>query len=235
MNMAAKKRRLSLDPRTKLFLLIMIILSASMAPSLTYELGLVLLIAAAGILCGRIRYSLISASAYGLVFGMTMLVLGTMSGSLRTTFVAFLGLVHKVYPCGMMAGILISTTRVTEFMSAMYRIHAPKKLVIPLAVMLRYLPTIREDWGYIKDAMRMRDVAPNLAGLLTRPSMTVECVYVPLMMSASKAADELSMAAVTRGIENSKPRTCLTEIRFGPGDALASLCFAAYFAAGRFL
>ena len=44
-----------------------------------------------------------------------------------------LSLIH--ISCGMLAGIVLSTTKVNEFLSAMNRIHAPKKLVIPLAVM----------------------------------------------------------------------------------------------------
>ena len=67
-----------------------------------------------------------------------------MTGTLRTMFVAFLGLYHKVYACGMLAGIVLSTTKVSEFLSAMNRIHAPKKFVITFAVMLRYIPTIQE-------------------------------------------------------------------------------------------
>lgn len=128
-------------------------------------------------------------------------------------FVAFLGLVHKVYACGMLAGLVISTTKVGEFLSAMARLRISKKLTIPIAVMLRYLPTIREDWHFIKDAMRLRDVSPTLCGFLKAPVMTVNCIYVPLLTVASKAADELSIASVTRGIENPKPCTCLVEIQ----------------------
>lgn len=235
MTISDRKQGLHPDPRTKLFLLLVVILSAAMAPSLTYELCLVLLIAALGVLCGRARYSFISAFFYGIVYIVTVLVLGATAGGLKTTLIAFLGLVHKIYPCSMLAGIMISTTKVSEFMSAMYRVRAPQKLVIPLAVMLRYLPTIREDWSCIKDAMRMRDVSPSLKGLMTRPAVTMECVYVPLMMLASKAADELSVAAVTRGIENPKPRTCLTRLRFGAADFVLAFCFLAYFAAGRLI
>ena len=225
---------IALDPRTKLFLLVNVILSASMAPSLPYELYLIILISFAGMCLGRIRYSLLAVAVYGIFYGVTVLMLNTEDGNLRTTLIAFLGLVHKVYPCGMMAGIVIYTTKVTEFMAAMYRIHIPKKLVIPLAVMLRYLPVVREDGRFIKDAMRLRDVSPTLAGLITHPAMTLECVYVPLMMSASKTADELSMAAVTRGIENPIPRTCLTRLQFGFPDLFAVICFSGWFAAGRF-
>ncbi len=165
---------------------------------------------------------------------MTKAALSGSGTTFQTTLIAFLGLVHKVYPCGFLAGILISTTRVSEFLCAMHKIHAPKSLTIPMAVMLRYLPTIREDWGFIKDAMRLRDVSPSLKGLVAHPGMTVECLYVPLMMSASRAADELSIASVTRGIENPAPRTCLIQIRLGLADLLAAFCFAAYFIAGRF-
>ena len=228
------RRGLWLDPRTKILLLLLCILSAMMAPSLYYELGLVLLIGLLGVCCGKWKYAWKGAAFYGLIVLITFWIMDTMTGTWRTMFIAFLGLFHKVYPCGMLSGIVISTTKVSEFLSAMNRVHAPKKLVIPLAVMLRYIPTIQEDWRFIKDAMRLRDVSPSLKGLLTHPGMTVECIYVPLMMAASKAADELSIASITRGIENPKPRTCLVQIRMGPADVLAILCFGAFFAAGLY-
>ena len=129
---------------------------------------------------------------------------------------------------GMLAGLVISTTKVGEFLSAMARLHIPKKLTIPIAVMLRYLPTIREDWHYIKDAMRLRDVSPTLWGFLKAPAMTITCIYVPLLTAASKAADELSIASMTRGIENPKPRTCLINIQMQWADLLALVLFAAF-------
>lgn len=223
-----------IDPRTKVFLLIICVFSAMMAPSLIYEIYLVLFIGAFGMICGKWKYSVKFILIYMLVYLLTVWIMGTLTGSLRTMFVAFLGLFHKVYPCGMMAGILISTTKVSEFLSAMNKIHLSKNIVVPFAVMLRYIPTIKEDWNFIKDAMKMRDVSPTLKGLITNPSMTVECVYVPLMMAASKAADELSVAAITRGIENPKPRTCLVQIRMGVIDIITLLCFLALFLAGQF-
>lgn len=222
------------DPRTKIAMLIFCVLCATMAPSLLYQLGLVFLISVFGVLCGKWRYAVAGFFAYAVFYVLTVLVLHGDSNTLQATIIAFLGLVHKVYACGFLAGIMISTTKVSEFLSAMNRIHAPKSIVIPLAVMLRYLPTIREDWKFIKDAMRLRDVSPSLKGFFANPGVTVECLYVPFMMSASKAADELSIASVTRGIENPKPRTCLAQIRLRPVDATAVLCLLAYFICGRF-
>ena len=181
---------LHLDPRTKLFLLLLCVLCA-----------------------------------------FTVWCMRVVTGNLRTMFVAFLGLVHKVYACGFLAGLVISTTKVGEFLSAMAYLRVPKRLTIPLAVMLRYLPAIGEDWHFIKDAMRLRDVSPTLWGFLKSPAMTVNCIYVPLLTAASKAADELSIASVTRGIENPKPRTCLVNIQMCRTDWLTMALFAAFLAA----
>ncbi len=222
---------LHLDPRTKLVLILLCVLSATFAPSLYFQFVLVVLIGSLGALCGKWRYALRGILAYGLICAFTVWCMGVLSGTWRTMFVAFLGLVHKVYACGMLAGLVISTTKVGEFLSAMARMHVPKKLTIPIAVMLRYLPTIREDWHFIKYAMRLRDVSPTLWGFLKAPAMTVNCIYVPLLTAASKAADELSIASVTRGIENPKDRSCLVKIRMRAADWLTMALFAAFLAA----
>ena len=224
-------KALHLDPRTKLFLLLLCVLCAMSAPNLTFQFALAALIGLLSALGGKGRYALRGLLVYALICAFTVWCMGRITGTWQTMFVAFLGLVHKVYACGMLAGLVIATTRVGEFLSAMARLRVPKKLTIPIAVMLRYLPTIREDWHFIKDAMRLRDVSSTLAGFLKAPAMTVNCIYVPLLTAASKAADELSIASVTRGIENPKPRTCLVKIRMQAADGLAFLLLAAFLAA----
>ena len=219
---------LHLDPRTKLFLILLCVLSAMFAPDLRFQFTLTVLIGLLAVLSGKWRYALRGILAYALICAFTVWCIGIMTGTWRTMFVAFLGLVHKVYACGMLAGLVIATTKVGEFLSAMARLHVSKKLTIPIAVMLRYLPTIREDWHFIKDAMRLRDVSPTLWGFLKAPAMTVNCIYVPLLTAASKAADELSIASVTRGIESPKPRTCLVKIQMRAADWLAMALFLAF-------
>lgn len=219
------------DPRTKLLILLLCVIAASISPSLEYSIGLILLIGITGILCGKRRSALIGITGYALLYALTVWAEG-MTGTLKITLLAAFGLFHKVYPCGMAGGLFISSTRVNEFMSALHRLRVPKKVIIPLAVMLRYVPAIMEDWRYIKDAMRMRDVSPTLVGFIRQPVMTVECIYVPLLAAASKTADELSIAAVARGIENPEPRTCLVRIQFRPADFIIASVFLLYAAAG---
>ena len=220
---------LHLDPRTKLCLILLYVLSAMFAPNLQFQFALVALIGLLAALSGKWRYALRGILAYALICAFTVWCMGVLTGTWRTMFVAFLGI--RSMPAACWRAFVIATTKVGEFLSAMARLHVPKKLTIPIAVMLRYLPTIREDWHYIKDAMRLRDVSPTFFGFLKTPAMTVNCIYVPLLTAASKAADELSIASVTRGIENPKPRICLVKIQMRAADLLTMALFTVFLAA----
>ena len=80
------RQRLWLDPRTKILLLLLCILSAMMAPSLYYELGLVVLIGLFGACCGKWKYAWKGAAFYGLIVLLTFWIMDTMTGTWRTMF-----------------------------------------------------------------------------------------------------------------------------------------------------
>lgn len=50
---------------------------------------------------------------------------------------------------------------------------------------------------------------------------------VPVMSRLAIVADELSNAAIVRGIDSAAERTSYYELRFGPADALFAVLFAA--------
>lgn len=208
------------DPRTKLLLLILWAAAVFFSPGIWYEAIMMLLAVAFGAMSGKGRFSVMLLLAYAVMMACALATAQLDTGILKTMLASFFMLLRKVFPCALLAAIIISTTHVNEFMSAFARMRVPKTITIPFAVMLRYVPAIREDWGYITDAMRMRGISPSPLGFLKNPSMTIECLYVPLMMSASNVADELSMASVARGIENPAPRTCYTHIEFRTQDVL---------------
>lgn len=230
------RRPFRADPRAGLALLLLWALAVFFSPGLWFEALMMLLVVAFGVAAGRARLALGMLALYAVAMACMLAVSQLDAGVLKTMLSSFFLLLRKVFPCGLLAAVVVSTTHVNEFMSALSRMRVPRQVTIPLAVMLRYVPAIREDWRFIKDAMRMRGVSPSLAGFLRRPGMTVECLYVPLMMGASNVADELSMASVARGIENPAPRTCFTHIEFRVADgvlvASGALVLAAAIACG---
>ncbi len=215
------------DPRTKILLLIFTVITTSIAPSLTYIWGSMILVFLFGISCGKVKSSAITLGIFGAFYLLTIWINRVDLGLFHSVFMAWVGLFYKIFPCGVMAGLILSTTKVNEFLTAMNKAHISKKIYIPLAVMLRYIPTVAEDGHFIKDAMRLRDVSPSFKGFFTNFPMMIECVYAPLLMSASKAADELTIASVTRRIESPTKRTCLISIGFKMGDIIAMGLFFA--------
>ncbi len=108
----------------------------------------------------------------------------------------------------------ISTTKISEFMAAMNRMHAPQGLSISLAVMMRFFPTLAEEYRSIRDAMRMRGISLG-GGKITK---MITYRLIPLLFSSVNIGDELSAAAVTRGLGAPVRRTNVSEIGFHVKD-----------------
>lgn len=216
---------LRLAPQTKLFILFAGNIAMLLSPGLGYEVCMTGLILVFGLLCGVYRYSLTMTGVYLLL--VVAQTVGTMylDDALRIFLVTIAVFLRKILPSAILGGIFIATTRVNEFMAVMYKLRMPASLVIPLAVTLRYFPVVKEEWGHIRDAMNMRGISASWWGFLAHPLQTTECIYVPMLISAVKIADELAAAAVTRGIDNPKPRTCSQQLRFGLADGLCVFSF----------
>ncbi|MGO5073009.1 energy-coupling factor transporter transmembrane component T [Clostridium sporogenes] len=216
-----EKGVLKIDPRTKIILMILGNVAIFLAFSIQIKISLIIFYLIFGFLCGAYKSPIkISLGYFGLIlveyFGGKYL-----SGTLTLMIITFSQFVKMILPCALLASIMISTTKVSEFMGALNKMRVSKKVIIPLTVMIRYFPVVFEDWKNIKDSMRMRDVSPTFLGFLKNPSDTIECIYVPMLMSASKVSDELSAAAITRGIENPNPRTCMVKMKMKFCDYLS--------------
>lgn len=221
-----------LDSRTKMYLLLLANAAVFLSPSLEYELLFMALIFLLYLWMGMYSLLFKILLSYSFVMAVQLLSERFLPGVWQLMFVSFAMFIRKIYPCIALGSLLIGTTKMNEFMTALTRIGLSKKIIIPFAVMLRYFPVIGEDWRYIKDAMKLRGITPSMLGFIRRPLMTVECIYVPLMMAASKIADELAVASITRGIENPKQRTCYERVSFQFSDVLAAIVFTSYVAAG---
>ena len=110
----------------------------------------------------------------------------------------------------------ISTTKISEFMAAMNRMHAPQGLAISIAVMMRFFPTLVEEYRSIRDAMRMRGI--QFGGGKATKMITYR--LIPLLFSSISIGDELSAAAVTRGLGAPVKRTNVSEIGFHYRDII---------------
>lgn len=117
----------------------------------------------------------------------------------------------------------MQSTTVSEFITAMERMHVPTFITIPMSVMFRFFPTIAEENSSITEAMRMRQISGTRLGLLKR----LEYEWVPVMMSTVRIADELSQAALTKGLGSNAKRTHICEVGFRARDYILLLLLTA--------
>ena len=75
-------------------------------------------------------------------------------------------MITQFAPTMIMVWYCISTTKISEFMAAMNRMHLPQGLTISIAVMMRFFPTLSEEYRAIRDANFNLSVADGECVLL---------------------------------------------------------------------
>lgn len=206
------KKGLTFDPRTKLLLLLLVNLLLLLSHSLWFEIVLFascLLIVGTSGQVKSVGYFLL---AFLLMLGIDYGLTPYMSGFVFT-LVSFISLaLRKFLPCLILGRWILTTTEVSEFVAAMWKIHLSQTVIIPLSVVFRYFPTIKEEWGAIRAAMKMRGI-----------HVSIEHIMVPLLMSAINVSEELSAAALCRGLDNPGEHTCMCRVEFQRQDKIALL------------
>lgn len=215
---------ISLDPRTKLLLLLVI----STACTVGYR-GPVFLIKPYFIavpfillaLNGKIYAVLKITCIYLLAaYWESWLIFIPPTGFARDIIRLVMAVISSFMPSLVMGCYTISTTKVSEFTAAMQSLHVSQKIIIPFVVLFRFFPTIAEEYRTIQDAMRIRRITIK-RGLVTM----LEYRMVPLMISLVKIGDDLSAAAATRALGGTGKRTNMCRLQFSMLDAV--LCCVA--------
>ena len=133
--------------------------------------------------------------------------------------------VRMMLPCIITGAYAFSTTTVGELTAALRRMHLPESIIIPCAVVVRFFPTVGEDYRHIRAAMALRGIAAGRGALLRHPVQSLEYILMPLLMNSNNVAQDLSAAALTKGIGLPGRHTCMTELRLTAWDFLyPALC-----------
>ena len=204
---------MALDPRTKLYLVALANLLLFFHVDVVVESLTVLLLLLP--LLGAGRWA--AAVRFGCIY--VLLLVGTWASTLDDggSWLHMLGLlcvgIRMMMPC-LIAGIYaFTTTTASQFVCALRRMRIPETIVIPCVVCIRFFPTIHDDYHQIRDAMALRGIAQGTFALLRHPAQSLEYILMPLLMNATGVAQDLSVAALTKGIGIRGPHTCHTEIR----------------------
>lgn len=139
---------------------------------------------------------------------------------LNAIVILLIALVVRLFPAFLLGYYIIESTSVRDFIAAMKKWHLSEKFIIPVSVVFRFLPTIREESISIKRAMKMRNIQFGNMQFWKNPGLYLEYRVVPLMISIAKIGEELSAAAITRGLVVGAERSSISVIKFNIYDLI---------------
>lgn len=112
--------------------------------------------------------------------------------------------------------IPIIKTSPGELMAVMKKMKIHRNIALPLIFMMRFFPVVKSEFLDIIDSLKLRGFIS-----LKKPFVTMEYLFVPMMFSSSKIAEELAAAAEVRGISANGKHTSRREIKFKKADFIA--------------
>lgn len=221
------KKKSLLDPRTKLLLILVeaVLVLASTGGERLFWFRTVFAVLPFLLLITAKRYKtcIVGLAVLGIIYVLEYTVFPYASGSFASILLIVIMIVGRFLPAYLTGVYVINTTAVSEFKAAMDKLHMPDALTIPMCVMFRFFPTIREENDSIRAAMKMRDI--RFGG--GKAGKMLEYRVVPLITCTAKIGEELSASALTRGLGKQKKRTNICCIGFGWADWFFFLLVAA--------
>ncbi len=119
-----------------------------------------------------------------------------------------------------MAAIPVSKAPTGVLVATLRRMRVPQMLVISIAVLFRFMPTVFTEFRAIRDAQKFRGIGVSVWGLAAHPLKSAEYILVPMLIRTAKVSDELSASALTRGADTSGVNSTYRMVRFGSRDGV---------------
>ncbi|MGC4154368.1 MAG: energy-coupling factor transporter transmembrane component T [Propionicimonas sp.] len=214
-----------LDPRTTLAvigLLNVVMFSAGFtgtdaAARLVFQTVPALLAVGIGRFWPAVAYLLVTLTA---LTTEQWLLAGDLSAA-QSVLAGVAGLIARLAPGLFLGYVAVVSIRVGELMAALERLRLPRQIVIPAAVVLRFIPTVREEAAAVASAMTGRGISLWRVG----PSAWLEYRLIPLLIATVKSGEELTQAALTRGLGRPGRATRIASVGPRPADlATLALC-----------
>ena len=210
--------RFCFDPRTKLYFLLLANLLLFFHVSLYTEMIVTVLFLLPFFPAGKARTGLRLGGIYLAMLLVDILVIPDAEGFWLNLFSLFSVGIRMMFPCIITGAYAFATTTVGAFVCAMRRMRLPEGFIVTCGVVIRFFPTIAEDYRQIKSAMTLRGVASDWKSMIVRPFRSLEYILIPLLLNSSSVAQDLSVASLTKGIGMPGRHTCITEIRMRAWD-----------------
>ena len=188
-----------MDPRAKLYLLLLANLMLLFHVGTGAEAAATALCLLLFFLSGKARAGVRLSVLYFGLLAVDLFVVPRVGESVLLNLLSLVSVgVRMMLPCIITGAYAFSTTTVGELTAALRRMHLPESIIIPCAVVVRFFPTVGEDYRHIRAAMALRGIAAGRGALLRHPVQSLEYILMPLLMNSIRLlAKELRISVIT--------------------------------------
>ena len=129
-------------------------------------------------------------------------------------------IVQRIIPFMLIGTVIQKQKNISEITTALERMHLPKGIILSIAVMFRYFSSIKDDLFIIIDSMKLKGLYTSKRSAMLHPIRTMEFIIVPMLFKSLKTAEELSCAALVKGIENTGHKTSYFDVKLRVADVV---------------
>lgn len=212
-----------LDPRVKLLLFCVtccfVMKVTQPVPNLCLGVFLTVILC----FCGKGRFAIKWFGMMCLAVACAVILPGKVSGIAGLLLLGAWVLTRMMIPIALAFTLVFQTTSTSQFMSALQKIRLPVKIIIPVIIMFRFVPTVQEEWNGIRKAMAFRGISFHPGSMLCHPVLTIERTVIPLLFSTASIIEELAAASLARGLDSDRERTCLIQTKMHGWDYVCLL------------
>ena len=158
MNGEGKKHTLRFDPRTELLLLVLANIVAFTQHSVWVEITWVIFLLLLIVACGCQKSAGKLAIAFGICLALQYYVFPNGPKILASSFTIIVSYARKIFPCLIVGTMVLQKNARPGIDGCASEMAYPAGLIIPLSVTVRYFPALKEEIGYIRDAMKLRNI-----------------------------------------------------------------------------
>jgi len=211
--MARKNQRPFLDRKSTVGVFVVVCFSTFSGMTYIQEIALLLFCGITMLICKKWRWALNVSITFAVMFLCDLFVVGRLSGPPQYAALLLCHVLRFLLPLFGAFYIVTKTSTVGQYISAFMAMHLPNVVIIPIAVMFRFVPTLTEEWQVITQAMRLRGMALSIKNVLRRPLYMLENMLVPFLLQSSAIVDEMSAAVMARGFDKDHPRSSFLEVK----------------------
>lgn len=196
------------DIRSQLFMLLILNICVFLFKTILMESLCVILVFSVHILCLKKKCGWKLFIAYFVFLYCQQFIFSFLPDGLRIVLNVPMVNMRKMIPLFMCFVLMIRSLEVSEISATFLKMKIPQEIITTFVVGLRYFPTLKEEWNYILEGMSLRRLTVFDRNPIKVLKKCVSYYLVPLFISASLIIEDISNAAVTRGIDSPCERSC---------------------------